>query len=307
MKLQIPKDFFEKEIRLDHEISEKFKHAWAIQLTVLDQVLEIAARHKIPVWLDYGSLLGAVRHKGYVPWDDDIDICAMRPDYMRLLFLLEKELPKYCRVRSLYTTEGYEQPKAFIACRDVIDIGLSEEERKITEIYYGCPYCTGLDFYPLDYSAKDEKQWAMIKQIYIAVYDLAIGMEHYVRTGEFEGLLVQVEDILNVSIERDEHIKQSLLKLMDSVAMMTTGEEAGYCLWYPDAAMRNNDMRRPLSSYDETIETGFEMLKVPIPIGYDDVLSRCYGKDYMTPRKALPNHGYPFFEGQEEIISGYNK
>ncbi len=301
--LQIPSDFFEREIRMNHEISEKFKRAWAIQLTVLDHVLEIADRHNIPVWLDYGSLLGAVRHKGYVPWDDDIDICAMRRDYMRLLFILEKELPQYCRVRSLYTTEGYEYPKAFIASRNAIDVGFGGEESRITEVYYGCPYCTGLDLYPMDYAPKDEKQWQLVRQIYIAVYDLTIGMDHYIESGEFEGLLAQVEDMLNVSIDRDALIKQSLLKLMDSIAMMTTEEEAGYCLWYPDAAMRKNEMRRQLSDYDRTMNIDFEMLKAPIPSGYDDILYKCYGKDYMTPVKILPNHGYPFFAEQEEIIA----
>ncbi|MCR5556080.1 MAG: LicD family protein [Butyrivibrio sp.] len=305
--LQIPKGFFEKEIRLDHEISEKFKHAWAIQLTVLDQVLEIAARHKIPVWLDYGSLLGAVRHKGYVPWDDDIDICAMRSDYMRLLFILEKELPQYCRVRSLYTTEGYDQPKGFIACRKSIDVGKGGEESEITKIYYGCPYCTGLDFYPLDYAPKDEEQWELIRQIYIAVYDLAHEMDEYVKTGEFEDLLCQVEDLLKVSIPRDAHIKQNLWKLADNVAQMTTKEEAGYCLWYPDAAMRENDMRRPIEAYEETIITDFEMLKAPIPKGYDAVLRACYWDDYMTPLKLEPAHDYPFFKGQEEMIAKYQK
>lgn len=305
--LQIPKEFFNKEMRLNHEISEVFKEAWAIQLTVLDQVLEIARRHDIQIWLAYGSLLGAVRHNGYVPWDDDIDICAKRDDFMRLLFILEKELPEYCRVRSLYTTKGYDQPKAFVACREFIDVGKSKEERAITDIYYGCPYCTGLDLYPLDYAPKDEEQWKLIRHIYIAVYDLTIGMDHYIESGEFESLLAQVEDMLNVSIDRDAHIKQSLLKLMDSIAMMTTREEAGYCLWYPDAAMRRTDMRMLLSSFDETIATDFEMLKAPIPFGYDDILSKCYGKDYMVPRKILPNHGYPFFLEQEEIISRYCK
>ncbi len=304
--LEIPKAFFEKEIRLDHEVSEKFKHAWAIQLTVLNWVLEVAEKHGIKVWLDYGSLLGAVRHKGYVPWDDDIDICALRPDFMKLLGVLEKELPAHCRVRSLYTTPGYHEPKAFIACRDAIDVGQGKEESDITEFYFGCPYCTGIDLYPLDLAPRDSEQWELIRQVYIAVYDLAFKMDEYVASGEFEGYLTQIEEILHTQVKRDENLKNTLWRLADSVAMMTTKEEADHCLWYPDSTFRLNDMRRPLGAYDDTVNVDFEMLKAPIPAGFKDVLEICYGKEFMTPVKALPAHDYPFFKGQEELIRKYS-
>ena len=55
-----------------------------IQLGILDYVDEICKKNDIPYFLSYGTMLGAVRHKGMIPWDDDIDISLYRKDYERL-------------------------------------------------------------------------------------------------------------------------------------------------------------------------------------------------------------------------------
>ncbi len=67
-----------------------------LQLKMLDiliVVTDICDRHNIPYWVSGGTLLGAVRHGGFIPWDDDIDIELLRPDYNKLLKLLPEELP----------------------------------------------------------------------------------------------------------------------------------------------------------------------------------------------------------------------
>ncbi len=66
------------------------------QLRLLDMLLEvdrICRKHNIPYWINGGNALGAVRHSGFIPWDDDIDIALLRKDYLKLIKILESELP----------------------------------------------------------------------------------------------------------------------------------------------------------------------------------------------------------------------
>lgn len=68
-----------------------------VQLRLLDMLIAvdtICRKNEIPYWIEYGTLLGAVRHGGFIPWDDDIDIAVMEKDYKRLRCALIKELPE---------------------------------------------------------------------------------------------------------------------------------------------------------------------------------------------------------------------
>ena len=57
-------------------------------------VTDILSKHNLSYWLDYGTLLGAVRHKGFIPWDDDLDIAMPREDYDKALQILPREIKK---------------------------------------------------------------------------------------------------------------------------------------------------------------------------------------------------------------------
>ena len=66
------------------------------QLRMLDILLEvdkICKKHDIRYWLSSGTLIGAMRHDGFIPWDDDLDIEMLRSDYVRLMKVLPSELP----------------------------------------------------------------------------------------------------------------------------------------------------------------------------------------------------------------------
>jgi len=81
-----------------------------LQLRMLDILVEvdkICKRHDIKYWLSSGTLIGAIRHDGFIPWDDDLDIEMMREDYLRLMVILPAELPEWLALQSSDTDPGY--------------------------------------------------------------------------------------------------------------------------------------------------------------------------------------------------------
>ncbi|MBQ9471461.1 MAG: LicD family protein [Bacteroidales bacterium] len=81
-----------------------------VQLRLLDILIEIdriCRKHNIQYWIDFGTLLGAVRHGGFIPWDDDIDISMPSEDYHRFLEIAPKELPDNLFLQTKETDPSY--------------------------------------------------------------------------------------------------------------------------------------------------------------------------------------------------------
>ena len=76
-------------------------------LEILLEVDKICKKHDIPYWLSSGTLIGAMRHDGFIPWDDDLDIEMMRSDYLRLMKVLPKELPEWLTLQNDETDKNY--------------------------------------------------------------------------------------------------------------------------------------------------------------------------------------------------------
>ena len=92
IKIDLPEHFLDGEVRNGFYVSPEMKKLWAVEIDILFQIKEICDRHNIKWFVEGGTLLGAVRHKGFIPWDDDIDIDMFRDDYERFIFFAKQEL-----------------------------------------------------------------------------------------------------------------------------------------------------------------------------------------------------------------------
>lgn len=89
---------------------EHLREMQLAELDILIQVARVCERHDIPYWLDSGTLLGAVRHGGFIPWDDDIDICMPREQLPRFIEAARRELPEHLFVQTPQTEPDMRLP-----------------------------------------------------------------------------------------------------------------------------------------------------------------------------------------------------
>ena len=106
-------NLFRDEIRNNYLVTSRRKRIWNIQLNLLDELNRICKKHNIRYFAYFGTLLGAARHKGFIPWDDDVDVIMFRPDFEKFKALVKAE------VNEAYFVDGW------------YDYKLEEEEPEI--------------------------------------------------------------------------------------------------------------------------------------------------------------------------------
>jgi lipopolysaccharide cholinephosphotransferase len=296
--MEFEENFFREEVREGFLVPELMKRAWAAELEVLSLLMEICGRHGITWYADYGTLLGAVRHGGFVPWDDDIDICLKRPDYMRLLGILKEELPEGYVIHSIYTEPDCRQPWAALANGKTL---CPRPDPWRLEHFHQCPFICGVDIYPLDYLPRDQELAGTQLLLYSAAYDGAQRCEELRASGELELYLPQLEQLCQTKFSKEAPLDHQLWKLADRLAMMFGPEDGDELTLMARMAMGDDRFRLKKEWYEKTVEIPFETIRIPVPKGYEEVLTVMYG-DWKTPLQNTGAHGYPFYKEQMQVL-----
>lgn len=293
--------FFSTEIRNGFEIPSMMKRAWAAQMEVFQIVSEICCKNNLRYFADWGTLLGAVRHKGMIPWDDDIDICLMREEYNELIKILPKELPYGFVVAGMYASSERLQKAAFVPQLRVIADETLWDFNDYMQYFHGFPYQrVGIDIFPIDYISRNNEFTDIQKEIISLGIMILAQWDKLQKANSLKQYIMKLSLLCNIDIELNSTTQNRIWKIIDNVSALCYKEESDYVTEF-QFYIENVDYKIPKEYYNDTIKMPFENISINAPAGYDQVLRAEFG-DYMTPVKGSAEHDYPFYGHMEHEL-----
>ena len=273
--------FYAEEVRNGYLITKQMKEVWGIQLQMLEKLLEVCRKYNLRIWAASGTLLGCVRDKGYIPWDDDIDMVMMREDYNKLLKIGGEEFTHPFFLQSAYSEEvPYPRGHAQLRMDGTAMVLPYDIHQKFHQGIF-------LDIFVFDAVPSEEKELALyLKEV------------QRVRTNIFRWYSMLKVTKYPFQMLRDLFFKYThdfsteFAKYESTISRYNIKEDSEIvklCFLCTDEYVKSRKI--PASLYEETEWLPFEYILMPVPKGYDGVLTKLYGKEYMKPRKAPSSHG----------------
>ncbi len=279
IKIKLPERYLEEEERCGYTVTSKMKKVWAVELDLLAELERICKKYNLKYCVAAGTLLGAVRHKGFIPWDDDIDVYMLRDDYDRLMQLSgEFSYPYF--LQNTITEPNLFRTHAQI--RNSSTTGFIENDR-----YMNINKGIFIDIFPLD-GVNENKGFQTTKQkclnyFYkkcLSKYNTA----YIIRNGQ------DLEDKLKAGIKKILFKiirKKWLFRRFENNLKRFSKEKTE--LWGNRTLVFDcPKSKRPLEDWKHIKYTEFEFLTVPIPENYDEILKQQYG-NYMEFPKDKKN------------------
>ena len=238
------------------------------ELKILLHVQKICEAHGLKFYLCGGTLLGAIRHKGFIPWDDDIDIFMPRSDYEKFLTIFEKENEnKNFAAKSLFLGNS---PMPYGRIWDLsTEVEAQYDENK---------KCLWIDIFPVDGLPADLNE---VKKIYdkMGKYRL-LRNAGCAKLGEGKTALRKYAKYILKPLARRYGISR-LSRKMDAIAMRYPYETSEY-VGNVTGGLYGVGERMLKSEYEKAVTVTFEGHEFPAMSCWDSYLTGIYG-DYMTP------------------------
>ncbi len=273
----------ESEWRGDYLVSSEMKKVWQVELDLLCELIRVCQEYQLRCWVDGGTLLGAVRHQGFIPWDDDIDVCMPRPDYDRLIALGAHVFKTPYFLQSAYTDVDYFAGHAQLRNSQTAAIRPSASFNPFNHGIF-------IDIFVLDGVPESEETrrnvWKEVRrtQHFLKAKNLKVLVSGRWLQG-FRKLRAQWA----VARYGWANIYRNAEDLLRATPYETSKQVA-------EISFSSYDIILDRHIFDDTVWLNFEDKMVPAPIGYDQLLRTQYGDDYMTPVRAASYHGELVFD-----------
>lgn len=262
-------------------------------LEILRIVAKICDKQGLIYYLAYGTLIGAIRHKGFIPWDDDIDIWMPRNDYKKFIeyFIKHKDELKPYELFSVYNNVDYPY-----------EISRISDNRYVLDVDNEAPYGIGLfiDIYPLDGVGNSETEYTRLKNkasrySSLCFLSTRLRFEKGTTKSKLKMAIKFPAFFFSKILGKKFWINQ--LEKMGNTSDYTGSKYIGALVWGHDGVRAIF----PKEWFSKTCSVDFEGEKYTAPVEYDKVLTRLYG-DYMklpSEKKRIPHHNYKAFRKEE--------
>lgn len=262
-------DYIQDEMRCDWLVTADVKKVWSVQTDLLKEFDRICKKHGLrwyPIW---GTMLGAVRHQGFIPWDDDVDLGMPRKDYDKFVEICAQELEKpYFLQTTLSEKQCFQM---WVSLRNSDTTG-----NRITCLSKQQNNGIGIDIMPLDGCASDPKVFARRR---LPVRIASVLCNTYVNefnTGKAATMLRKVLRCFKIDYKK-------IYLWAEKQNRKFAWENHEYVTFRAIADPAVKDLRDVMwkrSDFEETVDMKFENITIPVPKGYDAILKICYGR-YM--------------------------
>lgn len=261
-----------------------------VMLSNLCYFHDFCEQNNLTYYLAYGSLLGAIRHQGFIPWDDDVDVWMPRKDFDRLLALYKDgKLDKKYKLCNRENTNNYPYGIPRLANMEYKYVSTFNVEKQFDIGIF-------IDIYPLDnYCNSDED----VKEVNKCIKELRSKYFIYC-CGKSDNKIIEIPKML---IHHFLHLvygggySKKIDKKISKVLNKYTNDNDKYIgvpTW--EIGKRYNK-----NFFGDRILKDFENKKFYVPVGYKEILTIEYN-DYMSPPppdKRVPNHGYKIYKRNE--------
>ena len=291
----IPEEFLKEEVRNDFLVTTERKKIWTVLLDLMLEFDAVCKKYGLTYFLEAGSLLGAIRHKGFIPWDDDVDVLMPRKDYQRFVEMSSEFIFPYF-LQTPYTDSGYFF--SFVKIRN-------SNTTAVTKMFAYQNYNHGmwLSVFPIDNWSVEggEERYAKVKQ-------LNMDNSTYMRISNPYLSERDIERVKNYS-GRDPY---ETIKELDCVAQECNNNPTEFVTVGSTAVISYSRKLWYAEDFSSAIEWDFEGFKFPIPVGYDRFLKIMYGNYMELPpvkQRGLHHDGTIFNADipYKEFLETYKK